>query len=171
VIRYTVGDCVLGHVLIAATDRGVCALSFGSESDGMDAWLPEEFPGAELVRDDVRLAGWLDDVRGLLDGSDAEIPLDSQGTAFQHRVWAELRTIPRGETRTYRDVAVALGVPGSVRAVARACATNPVSLIVPCHRVVGSDGSLRGYRWGVGRKRDLLDRERKKNPAPTPAKC
>ncbi len=170
-IRYTVGDCILGHVLIAATDRGVCALSFGSDADGMDAWLPEEFPGAELVRDDAALAGWLDRVREFLAGSDAEIPLDSSGTAFQHRVWAELRTIPRGETRTYRDVAVALGVPGSVRAVARACATNPVSLIVPCHRVVGSDGSLRGYRWGVERKRDLLAWEARKNPARLPAKC
>lgn len=172
-IRYTFGDCLLGQVLIAATNKGICALGVGAESDNLEAWLPEEFPGVELVRDDVGLAGWLDEVRVSLarDVSQADVPLDAVGTAFQHRVWAELRTIPCGETRTYREVASALGAPDSVRAVARACATNPVSLVVPCHRVVGSDGTLKGYRWGIERKRELLSREAEKNPARALAKC
>lgn len=154
-VRFSVGGCDLGRVLLAATDAGVCAVSLGDADEPLETWLREEFPAAELVRDDAGLAAWLTAAVG----PHPNLPLDLRGTAFQRRVWDELRKIPRGETRTYGQVAAALGVPDAVRAVARACATNPASLVVPCHRVVGADGSLRGYRWGVGRKQELLDRE------------
>jgi AraC family transcriptional regulator of adaptative response/methylated-DNA-[protein]-cysteine methyltransferase len=161
-VRFTVGCSDLGRVLLAATGRGVCAVSLGDDAAGLEAWLREEFPAATVERADAQLCGWL---QALLDHLAGELPhpalpLDVRGTAFQRRVWEELRKIPAGETRTYAQVAASLGRPEAVRAVARACATNPVSVLTPCHRVVGSDGSLRGYRWGVERKQKLLEREK-----------
>jgi AraC family transcriptional regulator of adaptative response/methylated-DNA-[protein]-cysteine methyltransferase len=161
-VRFTVGRCDLGRVLLAATEKGVCALSLGDDAAELEAWLREEFPAATIQRADAELRDWL---QALLDHLAGELPhpalpLDVRGTAFQRRVWEELRRIPAGETRTYTQVAAALGKPEAVRAVARACATNPVSVLTPCHRVVGADGSLRGYRWGVVRKKKLLERER-----------
>jgi AraC family transcriptional regulator of adaptative response/methylated-DNA-[protein]-cysteine methyltransferase len=161
-VRYTVGRCDLGRVLLAATDRGVCGLSLGDDEGELEAWVRAEFPAAAVERADPDLHDWLRAVLDHLAGDlpDPALPLDVRGTAFQRRVWEELRKIPAGQTRTYTQVAAAVGAPAAVRAVARACATNPVSVLTPCHRVVGADGSLRGYRWGLSRKRQLLARER-----------
>lgn len=163
-IRFTFGRCDLGRVMLAATEKGVCALSLGDSESGLEEWLRTEFPAAEVGRADADLRGWLQAVLDQLSGDlpHPDLPLDVRGTAFQRRVWEELRRIPFGETRTYTEVAAAIGRPAAVRAVARACATNDVSVLIPCHRVVGSDGSLRGYRWGVERKRKLLDAERRR---------
>jgi AraC family transcriptional regulator of adaptative response/methylated-DNA-[protein]-cysteine methyltransferase len=158
-VRYTIGDCDLGRVILAATDRGVCGVALADTDDELTAFVRSEFPAAE--RDDAGLADWLAVLLGCLTDKRPrrDLPLDARGTAFQHRVWAELRRIPRGQTRTYKQLAAALGDPNTVRAVARACATNPVSVVVPCHRVIGSDGNLTGYRWGLARKQALLERE------------
>jgi AraC family transcriptional regulator of adaptative response/methylated-DNA-[protein]-cysteine methyltransferase len=157
-VRYVTGDCDLGRILLAATDRGVCGVALGDTDADLTAFVRSDFPAAE--RDDAGLAGRLADLlTHLTDGRPRDLPLDARGTAFQHRVWAELRRIPRGQTRTYKQLAVSLGDPNAIRAVARACATNPVSVVVPCHRVIGSDGRLTGYRWGLARKQALLDRE------------
>lgn len=160
-IRYTTAECALGRVLLAATDRGVCAVALAATDAELEHILRAEFPAAEPARADAELAAWLGElVRGLAGGPHPDLPLDVKATAFQRRVWEELRRIPRGETRTYRELAEAIGAPTAARAVARACATNPAAIVIPCHRVVGSDGDLRGYRWGVGRKRKLLDAEK-----------
>ena len=161
-IRYTVADSPLGCLLVGATERGVCSISFGDSEDELVADLRERFAKAELKQMDRELSYAVEAVVGGLREHPAaiELPMDVRGTAFQQRVWRELQTIPRGETRTYSDVAAAIGSPKSVRAVAGACAANPVAVVVPCHRVVGKDGSLTGYRWGVERKRTLLENER-----------
>lgn len=161
-IRYTLTDCPLGRLLLAGTDRGVCAVYLGDEDAPLEAELGREFSAAARARDDAGLAEWAEQVRRQLSGElkDADLPLDVRATAFQWRVWQHLRTIPRGTTQTYTQVAAALGQPTAARAVARACATNPVSILVPCHRVVREDGDLAGYRWGLHRKRKLLERER-----------
>jgi len=161
-IRFATSECELGRLLLAATDRGVCAVSLADTDEELHAFLIAEFPQAELARDDAGLAVWLKELLRHLAGRQPhlDLPLDVRATAFQRRVWEELRRIPYGETRSYSEVAAALGAPRSVRAVARACATNPASLVIPCHRVVGADGQLTGYRWGVSRKRALLERER-----------
>lgn len=160
-IRYATAACDLGRVLLAATDRGVCAVSLADTDEELAAFLRAEFPAAVLEADAEGLRGWLTELLRHLAGEQphAELPLDVRATAFQRRVWEELRKIPPGQTRTYKQVAEAIGAPRAVRAVARACATNPVSVVVPCHRVVGSDGKLTGYRWGLARKQKLLDRE------------
>ena len=126
------------------------------------AFLASEFPGAEIIRDGAPLATWVEAILAHLDGKlpHLDLPLDVQATAFQMRVWEELHKIPYGETRTYAQVAAAIDQPAAVRAVGRACATNPASIVTPCHRVIRSDGSLGGYRWGLDRKQALLDRER-----------
>jgi AraC family transcriptional regulator of adaptative response/methylated-DNA-[protein]-cysteine methyltransferase len=161
-ISFVTADSSLGALLVAATEKGVCAVAFGDTAEQLAANLSREFPAAELrpdegsLRNHVRaIVEYLDDRRRTL-----ELPLDLQATAFQLQVWAELRRIPYGETRSYREVAERLGNVKAVRAVARACATNPVALVNPCHRVVGADGKLSGYRWGVERKKTLLERER-----------
>jgi AraC family transcriptional regulator, regulatory protein of adaptative response / methylated-DNA-[protein]-cysteine methyltransferase len=161
-INYTVVGSGLGRLLVAATERGLCSVQFGDRDEELEAALADEYPEAALSRGGPRLD---ESVRALLrhlDGGEAslDLPLDVRATAFQARVWEELRRIPYGETRSYAEVAGRLGQPKAVRAVARACATNPVALVTPCHRVVRGDGSLSGYRWGVGRKRALLTRER-----------
>jgi AraC family transcriptional regulator, regulatory protein of adaptative response / methylated-DNA-[protein]-cysteine methyltransferase len=160
-IRYTLADCPLGRLLLAGTDRGVCALYLGDRDGPLEAALAREFPAAERRRE-AGLGDWLAELLAHLEGRrpHLELPLDVQATAFQWRVWQELRAIPYGSTRTYTQIAERLGQPTAARAVARACATNPVSVVIPCHRVVRGDGSLGGYRWGLARKQALLDREK-----------
>jgi AraC family transcriptional regulator of adaptative response/methylated-DNA-[protein]-cysteine methyltransferase len=167
-IRYTTFDSRLGRVLMAATRHGVCKVSFGGNDSDLEAQLAAEFPEAERARDDAALSAWSGELAAYLQGSRAQrntnlndIPLDAQGTAFQHKVWAALRQIPYGQTRTYAQLAQSIDQPAAVRAAARACATNPVAVVTPCHRVVRSDGSLGGYRWGLERKKQLLESEKK----------
>jgi AraC family transcriptional regulator, regulatory protein of adaptative response / methylated-DNA-[protein]-cysteine methyltransferase len=160
-LRYTVGRSPLGCLLVAATSRGIAAVSLGDSEATLEATLRAEYPAAEIERDDQALAPRVRDVvRRLAGGRGPMLPLDINATAFQWRVWQELLRIPAGSTRTYGEVARALGQPKAARAVARACATNPVALVIPCHRVVAGDGGLGGYRWGAGRKRQLLEREK-----------
>jgi AraC family transcriptional regulator of adaptative response/methylated-DNA-[protein]-cysteine methyltransferase len=166
-IRYTTTACPLGRLLLAGTELGVCAVYLGDTDAPLEAELRREFAAATVGRDDVGLRGWVEAVVQRLRGEapHGELPLDVQATAFQWRVWQQLRAIPAGQTRTYREVAEALGQPQAARAVARACATNPVSVVIPCHRVVRGDGGLGGYRWGLARKRELLRREKGEAPA------
>jgi AraC family transcriptional regulator of adaptative response/methylated-DNA-[protein]-cysteine methyltransferase len=161
-IRYTLTDCPLGRLLLAGTDKGVSAVYLGDSDQPLEAELKREFPAATLQRDDAGLKHWSDCVNEHLQGKlpHLDLPLDVRATAFQWSVWQQLRAIPRGATRTYRQIAEALGQPKAARAVARACATNPVSLIIPCHRVVRGDGHLGGYRWGIQRKQKLIDQEK-----------
>jgi AraC family transcriptional regulator, regulatory protein of adaptative response / methylated-DNA-[protein]-cysteine methyltransferase len=161
-LRYTIVDSPLGRLLMAGTDRGIAAVSLGDKDAPLETFLRGEYPAAKLVRDETALAEWVTAVVGHLEGKapHVELPLDVQATAFQWRVWQELCKIPYGTTRTYRAIAESIGRPSAVRAVARACATNPVSIVVPCHRVVREDGELAGYRWGIERKRKLLTKER-----------
>ena len=161
-IRHACGACSLGQVLIAATARGLCAILLGDDPAALTADLAARFPRAALTPS-ADLAARLADVVTLIDapGQAHALPLDIQGTAFQRRVWEALRAIPPGETRTYAGLAVSLGQPGAARAVAGACAANRLAVAVPCHRVIAGDGSLAGYRWGIDRKRALLDRERR----------
>lgn len=162
-IRYTVQPSELGKLLIATTERGVCAVRFGEGDAALLRDLKHDFGAASISRDDRALAPVAEQVKHLMEGSaaTANIPIDIQGTAFQQLVWETLRKIPAGETRSYAEVAVSIGRPKAVRAVASACASNPVALVVPCHRVVHKNGSLSGYRWGVKRKAALLESERK----------
>lgn len=161
-VAYTVVDCCMGKLLVAATDNGVCEVRLGDDAAALESGLLEEFPEAQVKRQDYQLMDWVETVLGKMDGQPAgqALPLDLRATAFQRRVWQHLTTIPRGETRTYGQVAKALGEPRSARAVANACASNPVAVVVPCHRVVRQDGGLGGYRWGLERKAALLDGER-----------
>lgn len=161
-IRAAFADGALGRVLVGATEAGVCFLGFGEGDDALMGDLRGRFPRAEVVVDDAGLAEMVGAVVGFLEEPRAALalPLDLRGTLFQQRVWEALRQIPVGQVRSYSEVAAAIGAPRAVRAVARSCAVNPVSLAVPCHRVVGADGSLTGYRWGLERKRDLLAREK-----------
>ena len=161
-IRTAFADCPFGRLLVGATATGVCFLGFAEPDDALLGDLRRRFPRATVVADDAGLAGTLRAVLDFIAEPKAalQLPLDLRGTAFQVRVWDALRGIPPGETRSYGDLAKMIGAPRAVRAVARSCATNPVSLAVPCHRVVGRDGDLTGYRWGVPRKRALLERER-----------
>jgi AraC family transcriptional regulator of adaptative response/methylated-DNA-[protein]-cysteine methyltransferase len=160
-IAYGLAQSSLGRVLIAATERGISAVYLGDDDQTLEAALHEEYPAAETRRYDAALGPWLASVLKVVEGErpSADLPLDVQATAFQWRVWHALRDIPKGETRSYGEVATAIGAPTAARAVARACATNRVSVVIPCHRVVASDGSTSGYRWGVARKKALLERE------------
>jgi AraC family transcriptional regulator of adaptative response/methylated-DNA-[protein]-cysteine methyltransferase len=160
-IRFGVGACSLGAVLVAATETGVCAILLGDDPDALVRDLQDRFPAADLVGGDADFEAWMARVVGLVEapGQGHDLPLDIGGTAFQQRVWTALRAIPPGTTATYADIARAIGAPGSSRAVALACGANRLAVAIPCHRVVRSDGALSGYRWGVARKRDLLTRE------------
>jgi AraC family transcriptional regulator of adaptative response/methylated-DNA-[protein]-cysteine methyltransferase len=160
-IRFAVGECSLGSILVAATDKGVCAISLGDDPDALVRDLQDRFPKAQLIGADADFERLVARVVGLIEapGLGLDLPLDVRGTAFQQRVWQELRAIPPGETTTYTDIARRIGVPQSVRAVAGACAANAIAVAIPCHRVVRKDGSLSGYRWGVERKQALIDRE------------
>ncbi len=160
-IAYSVVDCPLGRLMVAATERGVCAVAMGAGDAELVSALENEYPAAVLHTDSARLAGWTRQIVKHLDGRlpRLELPLDVQATAFQWQVWTALTAIPYGETRTYKEVAASLGRPSAVRAVAHACALNPVALAVPCHRVVRSGGGMGGYRWGIARKKALLAAE------------
>jgi AraC family transcriptional regulator of adaptative response/methylated-DNA-[protein]-cysteine methyltransferase len=163
-IKYTIVGSDLGRVLIAATQKGVCAVAMGDSQAELERALEREYPAASISADAHALSRWSRQVLAHLAGRRPrlDLPLDVRATAFQWQVWDALRSIPYGETRTYGEIARAIGKPKAVRAVARACATNPVALAVPCHRVVSADGAPGGYRWGTGRKRELLSRERRK---------
>lgn len=157
-IRTTLADCPFGRLLVGATAAGVCFIGFAEPDEALLGDLARRFPRANIVADDAALAQTVQAVLDFLQepAEALDLALDLRGTAFQLRVWQTLRQIPPGETRTYAQLAAMVGNPRAIRAVARSCATNPVSLAVPCHRVVGSDGNLTGYRWGVPRKRALL---------------
>lgn len=167
-IYFTLARCQFGRLLLAGTELGLRAVYLGDSDAQLETELAREFPKAAIQRDDSMLKNWAVTLVKHLDGQEPhlDLPLDVRGTAFQWRVWQELRAIPYGSTRSYRDIACSLGRPSAVRAVARACATNPVSLVIPCHRVVRSDGGLGGYRWGLERKRALLDQEEKTKLVP-----
>ncbi len=158
-IRFAIGECVLGRILVAATERGLCWLSLAESAADGERGLREEFGEAELKRDNSLKTLVETALATMAGGKSADLPLDLRGTAFQLRVWQALRAIPRGETRSYADIACVVGNPKAVRAVARACGSNPVAVVIPCHRVIGSDGKLTGYRWGVERKKKLLESE------------
>jgi len=161
-IGYTIAKSPLGKVLVAATERGVSAVYLGDAESALISELREEYPRAEIAPAPDAYQRWVREIVQRIEGKQPrmELPLDLQATAFQRRVWQELQRIPRGRTRTYSQVARSLGQPKAVRAVARACATNPVSIVVPCHRVIREDGALAGYRWGISRKEQLLAQER-----------
>lgn len=165
VVRYALSDSPLGRILAAATPVGLCMVSLGSDDKALVSELQADLPQADVIRDDEALGATMADVIAYLDGKQSAptLALDIRATAFQWQVWRALSEIPAGETRTYGQLAARLGKPKAARAVGRACATNPVSLVVPCHRAVGADGSLTGYRWGTDRKRTLLARERMLN--------
>jgi AraC family transcriptional regulator of adaptative response/methylated-DNA-[protein]-cysteine methyltransferase len=160
-IRYTFADSPLGRMLIAATDKGICAIQFANSDDELEQGLRHEFPFAIRRHDDRAMQAWKKDLLRQMLGQrvNAALPLDIQATAFQRRVWSQLQSIPFGATRSYAAVAKAIGQPSATRAVARACATNPVAVAIPCHRVVRKDGDMGGYRWGAERKKALLELE------------
>jgi AraC family transcriptional regulator of adaptative response/methylated-DNA-[protein]-cysteine methyltransferase len=161
-IAYAIADSPLGRLLVAMTERGICFVSVGARDGELEAKLRREFPAAAAIdRDDEAMGVAMAALLQLIDGQEphVDLPLDLRATAFQRRVWEELQRIPTGETRSYAEIARALGQPSAQRAVGNACATNPVPILVPCHRVVRSDGSLGGYGLGVGRKRKLLEQE------------
>ena len=161
-IGYAIARSSLGKILVGATDRGISAVYLGDAEAKLVDELRDEYPQAEISAADGSFERWVKEIVQRVEGNPPrlELPLDLQATAFQRRVWQELQKIPRGITRTYTQVARSLGNPKAVRAVARACATNPVSIVVPCHRVIRGDGSMAGYRWGVSRKEQLLAQER-----------
>jgi AraC family transcriptional regulator, regulatory protein of adaptative response / methylated-DNA-[protein]-cysteine methyltransferase len=160
-IRFTTANCALGLLLVAATERGICIVMLGDDSARLEGLLRRQFRAAEIFADSTGMAKQVAAILAAMTDhpTAGDLSLDMRATAFQARVWQALRRIPRGQTRSYADLARAVGQPTAVRAVARACATNPVSIAIPCHRVIGSDGSLTGYRWGVERKKALLAME------------
>lgn len=160
-IRFAIGTCTLGAILVAASDRGVCAILLGDDPDALARDLQDRFPRARLIGGDAGFERLVAAAVGLVEapGRGHELPLDIRGTAFQQRVWQALRAIPAGTTASYAEVAATIGAPGAGRAVARACAANMLAVAVPCHRVVRKDGAPSGYRWGVERRRTLLARE------------
>ncbi len=161
VIRFGVGQCSLGAILVAATAKGVCAILLGDDPEALLHDLQDRFPKAQLNGGDREFEQSMARVIGLIEapGQGLDLPLDVRGTAFQQRVWEALRAIPPGSTASYAEIAGRIGAPKAVRAVAQACAANSLAVAIPCHRVVKSDGALSGYRWGVERKRKLIDRE------------
>jgi AraC family transcriptional regulator of adaptative response/methylated-DNA-[protein]-cysteine methyltransferase len=161
-VFHAIVPCALGALLVAVTRQGVCRVALDDDAAALEALLRAELPRATLVGEDPLLRATVAAVVAIADGAlpSAALPLDLRGTAFQLRVWRELTRIPRGETVTYAELARRVGAPGAVRAVGSACGANPAALVVPCHRVVRSDGGLGGYRWGVERKRVLLEVER-----------
>jgi AraC family transcriptional regulator of adaptative response/methylated-DNA-[protein]-cysteine methyltransferase len=160
-IRFAIGQCSLGAILVAQGARGICAILLGDSPDALARELQDRFANARLIGDDPDFARLISSVVGLIEqpALGLDLPLDVRGTAFQQRVWQALREIPPGRTESYSQVAQRIGAPKAVRAVAQACAANPLAVAIPCHRVVRNDGALSGYRWGVERKRSLLERE------------
>jgi AraC family transcriptional regulator of adaptative response/methylated-DNA-[protein]-cysteine methyltransferase len=160
-IRFAIGECSLGSILVAQSDLGVCAILMGDDPDALARDLQERFPQAELIGGDPAFEQLVAKVVGFVEAPRVglDLPLDVRGTAFQQRVWQALRAIPPGQTASYAEIARRIGAPKSVRAVAQACGANALAVAIPCHRVVRNDGALSGYRWGVERKRALLERE------------
>jgi AraC family transcriptional regulator of adaptative response/methylated-DNA-[protein]-cysteine methyltransferase len=167
-IDYAIAASPLGKLLVAATERGICAVFLGDSEALLQAELKQDFPAAKISRDESALKPRVEAVLARLEGrkrtaiAARDLPLDIRATAFQWQVWKALTEIPEGETRTYGEIAAAIGQPRAARAVGRACATNPISIVVPCHRAIGSSGALTGYRWGVKRKQKLLEREKER---------
>ncbi|MDT4897602.1 MAG: AraC family transcriptional regulator [Acidobacteriota bacterium] len=161
-ITYTITECELGRILVAATERGLCAVRLGDSEEELEGMLREEFPKAEIGKDPEALGQYVEVILRHLAGQQTrlELPLDVRATAFQRRVWSYLQAIPYGEVQSYGEVAARIGQPGAVRAVARACASNTVAVVIPCHRVIRGNGELGGYRWGLKRKHALINRER-----------
>lgn len=166
-IHFAVGRCSLGEILVAQSARGICAILPGDDPDELLRDLQHRFPRAELIGGDPAFEKTIALVIAFIDqpGSELALPLDIRGTAFQQRVWLALRDIPPGTTVSYSQLAERIGMPGAARALAGACAANPLAVAIPCHRVVRNDGALSGYRWGIERKRALLERESR---LPTP---
>jgi AraC family transcriptional regulator of adaptative response/methylated-DNA-[protein]-cysteine methyltransferase len=164
-ITYTIVDSPFGRLLIGATDRGVCAVALGDSEEALVRKVRADFPRAEIERGEDAHRDWVEEIVGNIGGGNLglNVPLDVQGTAFQQQVWALLRKIPPGRTRSYSEVAAELGNPQATRAVAQACASNRIAVVIPCHRVVRNDGALGGYKWGVERKKTLLERERRQS--------
>lgn len=162
-IRFAVAECSLGSLLVAQSRKGVCAILIGDDPDALARELQDRFPKAELIGGDRTFEQVVATVVGFVEnpGLGLDLPLDIRGTAFQQRVWRALRDLPAGETASYAEVAAAIGAPNAVRAVAQACGANAIAVAIPCHRVVRTDGALSGYRWGVERKRALIERERR----------
>lgn len=160
-IRFAVSQCSLGAILVAQSAQGVCAIFLGDDPDALVQRLQDVFPNAELAGGDTQFERVVAQVVGFVEAPESglELPLDIRGTAFQARVWQALREIPAGSTLSYTDIAYRIGQPSAVRAVAQACGANLIAVAIPCHRVVRRDGGLSGYRWGVERKRKLLERE------------
>ena len=160
-ISFAVAESTLGAILVAESDKGVCAIAMGSDPEALVHELQDRFPKAQLVGGDAEFEARVAQVIGFVEAPQIglDLPLDIRGTAFQQRVWQELRDIPVGKTASYADIAQRIGAPKSVRAVAQACASNKIAVAIPCHRVVRSDGDLSGYRWGIERKRTLLEKE------------
>lgn len=163
-IQFSIVDSPLGRLLVAYTEHGVCSVAIGDDDGALERGFRADFPEADIRPAGTTIHEWISaivrGIEGVGDRSNDAIPLDAQGTAFQWRVWNALQQIPRGTTLSYGEVAKRIGQPSAVRAVARACATNPVALLIPCHRVVREDGDLGGYRWGLERKKELLELER-----------
>ena len=160
-IRFAVGECSLGAILVAQSERGMCAILLGDDPDALARDLQDRFPQATLIGGDAGFEQLVSKVVGFVEAPalGLDLPLDIRGTAFQQRVWQALRKIPAGLTASYTDIARHIGAPHAVRAVAQACGANALAVAIPCHRVVRHDGTLSGYRWGVERKRLLLERE------------
>jgi AraC family transcriptional regulator of adaptative response/methylated-DNA-[protein]-cysteine methyltransferase len=161
-LRFAVGQCSLGAILVAASDKGVCAIFLGDDPNALARELQDRFPNAQLIGGDKAFEQLVAKVVGLVETprQGLHLPLDIRGTAFQQKVWQALTEIPLGQTATYADIAKRIGQPAAVRAVAGACAANKIAIAIPCHRVIRTDGSLSGYRWGVARKRALLQIEK-----------
>jgi AraC family transcriptional regulator, regulatory protein of adaptative response / methylated-DNA-[protein]-cysteine methyltransferase len=162
-IRFAIGECSLGSILVAATDKGVCAILMGNDPDALVRELQDRFAKAELIGGDAKFETLVAKVVGFVEQPrlGLDLPLDVRGTAFQQRVWRALRKIGVGKTASYGEIAARIGNPKSIRAVAQACAANMIAVAIPCHRVIRTDGQLSGYRWGVQRKRALLEREKR----------
>ena len=161
-ITYGIADCPLGKILVAATERGLCQVALGDSIKSLIGELQAEFPAAtEMRRDDETVAVYIDELMRRMSGGlpHAALPLDIRATAFQRRVWSELSQIPRGQTRSYGEIAKAIGQPGAAQAVGQACGSNPVALAIPCHRALRNDGKLGGYAWGIERKQALISAE------------
>jgi AraC family transcriptional regulator of adaptative response/methylated-DNA-[protein]-cysteine methyltransferase len=161
-IHFAIGECSLGSILVAMTEKGVCAILMGSEPEALIRQLQDRFANAELIGGDAKFEKLVAKVIGFVEQPrlGLDLPLDVQGTAFQQRVWKALRRIGLGKTASYAEIAIRIGSPRAIRAVAQACAANMIAVAIPCHRVIRTDGNLSGYRWGVERKRSLLEREK-----------
>ena len=163
-VVFAVGACYLGHILVAVSERGICAIDLGEDPDILVADIQQRFPSAEISANSPEFNALISILGGTAESPrmlEWELPLDIQGTAFQHRVWNSLREIPWGESKTYSDIARQIGSPAATRAVAKACAANPLAIAIPCHRVIRADGNPSGYKWGLERKAKLLEMEKK----------